>query len=168
MSVLIPKGLEDPRVEVRGAAIKALTYFSEFLCPEILTYDHIVIPQMVRNLGEVDTRVREKGLVAIDIFAENMEEEAITKYLPTLVPTLAQLFLHNSSNMKSRRLCLSSLGAIITSSRVNFTPYLGEVSQLLLQVLGERDSPEIMGIKAEAITCLGKIAEAFPTNQEVQ
>lgn len=32
----------------------------------------------------------------------------------------------------------------------------------------EKDQPEIMGIKAEAITCLGKIAEAFPDNQEVQ
>jgi len=29
-------------------------------------------------------------------------------------------------------------------------------------VLDERDTPEILGIKAEAITCLGKIAEAFP------
>jgi hypothetical protein len=29
-------------------------------------------------------------------------------------------------------------------------------------VLNERDTPEILGIKAEAITCLGKIAEAFP------
>ena len=32
---------------------------------------------MVKNLGEVDTRVREKGLMAIDIFAENMEEDKI-------------------------------------------------------------------------------------------
>jgi hypothetical protein len=36
MNVLIPRGLDDPRVEVRGAAIKALTYFSEWLCPEFL------------------------------------------------------------------------------------------------------------------------------------
>jgi hypothetical protein len=73
---------------VRGAAIKTITYFSEFLCPEFLSYDSVVIPYLVRNLGEVDTRVREKGLMAIDIFAENMEEDTIPKYLSTLVPAL--------------------------------------------------------------------------------
>ena len=73
MTTLIPSGLEDTRATVRGAAIKALTYFSEWLCPDILAFDSVVIPQMVKNLAEVDTRVREKGLIAIDIFAENME-----------------------------------------------------------------------------------------------
>ena len=44
MNNLIPRGLEDARATVRGGAIKALTYFSEWLCPEILNYDNIVIP----------------------------------------------------------------------------------------------------------------------------
>lgn len=48
---------------------------------------------MVKNLAEVDPRVREKGLQAIDIFAENMEEDKIKPYLSTLIPALAQLFL---------------------------------------------------------------------------
>lgn len=73
--------------------MKALTYFSEWLQPEILNYDHIVIPHMVKNLAEVDPRVREKGLQAIDIFAENMEEDKIKPYLSTLIPALAQLFM---------------------------------------------------------------------------
>jgi hypothetical protein len=37
-----------------------------------------------------------------------------------------------------------------------------------MQVLAERDCPEILSIKAEAISCLGKVAEAFPLNAEVQ
>jgi len=81
MNSLIPRGLDDARAEVRGATIKAITYFSEFLCPDILSYDHIIIPYMIKNLVEADTRVREKGLIAIDIFSENMEEDAINKYL---------------------------------------------------------------------------------------
>lgn len=59
---------------MRGGAIKALTYFAEFLCPELLSYDNIIIPEMVKNIGEMDTRVREKGIMALDIFSENMEE----------------------------------------------------------------------------------------------
>jgi len=46
--------------------------------------------------------------------------------------------------------------------------YLADVSQLLLKVLEEPDSPQLMSIKAEAIMCLGKIAEAFPDSPEVQ
>jgi hypothetical protein len=30
---------------------------------------------MLKNLNEIDSRVREKGLIALDIFAENMEED---------------------------------------------------------------------------------------------
>lgn len=50
MNVLIPKGLKDERIPVRGAAIKCLSYFSEWLCPEILEYDKIVIPEMINCL----------------------------------------------------------------------------------------------------------------------
>lgn len=89
MNALIPKGLNDPRIEVRGATMKALAYFSEWLCPEILIYDQIVIPQMVKNLNEVvDPRVSEKGLMTIDVFVENMESEKIGPYLSTLLPAL--------------------------------------------------------------------------------
>ena len=28
----------------------------------------------------------------------------------------------------------------------------------------EKDTPEIIGVKAEAITCLGKISDAFSNN----
>lgn len=87
---------------------------------------------MVKNLAEVDPRVREKGLQAIDIFAENMEEDKIKPYLSTLIPALAQLFLQQQTSFASKRLCLSSIGAIVTSSRSNFGVYLAEVSQLLL------------------------------------
>lgn len=48
----------------------------------MLSYDNIIIPEMVKNIGEMDTRVREKGIMALDIFAENMEEEKILPYLP--------------------------------------------------------------------------------------
>lgn len=88
MNVLIPKGLNDERVEVRGAAIKCLSYFSEFLCPEILNYDGVVIPEMVKSLSNQQNKIYEKALLTIDIFAENMEEEKITPYISTLVPHL--------------------------------------------------------------------------------
>jgi len=56
--------------------------------PEFLNYDYIVIPHMIRNLLAVDPRIREKGLLTIDIFADNMEEEKIKPHLQTLMPAL--------------------------------------------------------------------------------
>jgi hypothetical protein len=38
----------------------------------------------------------------------------------------------------------------------------------LLKILEEKDTPELIGVKAEAITVLGKIAESFSANIEVQ
>lgn len=93
MNKLIPTGLKDERVEVRGATIKCLSYFSEWLCPEILNYDSIVLPEMIKGLSSPQHKIYEKALLTIDIFAENMEEEKITPYMATLLPSLVQLFL---------------------------------------------------------------------------
>lgn len=42
-----------------------------------------------------------------------------------------------------------------------------DVSDLLLKVIAEKDTPEITSIKAEAIQVIGKMSEAFKENQEV-
>lgn len=83
---------------------------------------------MVSNLITVDPRIREKGLLTIDIFAENMEEDKIKPHLPLLLPALVQVFLDQQTNFQSKRLCLSSIGSIVTSSRKGFTEYLPDVS----------------------------------------
>lgn len=89
MNVLIPKGLNHPAPEVRGAAIKALSYFSEYLIPDIVNYHAQVIPSMLAYINDLSTIVAEKALIAIDVFFENMEEDEIKQYLPTVVPKLS-------------------------------------------------------------------------------
>ncbi|CAD8054568.1 unnamed protein product [Paramecium sonneborni] len=168
MNVIIPKGLKDERTAVRGATIKCLSYFSEWLCPEILSYDQIVIPEMINCLKAQDHKIYEKALLTIDIFAENMESEKILPYMQTLLPNLVQLFLQSTTTFIARRHCLSSIGSIIVSSKDAFGTYLKDVSELLLQVLKEKDTPEIMSIKSEAIQVFGTIAESFKSNVEVQ
>lgn len=80
-----------------------------------------------------------------------MEEDKITPYLPTLLPNLVQLFLQPNTTFLARRHCLSSIASIVASSKNQFSIYLKDISDLLLKVLAEKDSPEILGIKAEAI-----------------
>lgn len=48
---------------------------------------------MLENLQQLDPRIREKCLLAIDIFCENMEKDKIQPYLPKLIPMLVGVFL---------------------------------------------------------------------------
>ena len=57
MNVLIPKGLNHTAPEVRGAAINALSYFSEFLIPDIVDYHSQIIPSMMGYIGDMSSKV---------------------------------------------------------------------------------------------------------------
>ena len=72
MNVLIPRGLQHEAPEVRGAAINALCYFSEYLVPDIYFYHQIIIPSMLKYIGDLSPKVIEKSLIAIDVFLDGM------------------------------------------------------------------------------------------------
>lgn len=74
MNVLIPRGLQHQAPEVRGAAINALCFFSEHLVPDIFEYHSIIIPSMIKYIGDLSPKVIEKALIAIDIFLDGMEQ----------------------------------------------------------------------------------------------
>ena len=75
MNVLIPKGLSHQAPEVKGAAINCLTYFSEYLIPEIVEFHATVIPSMMSYFADLSPKVAEKALIATDVFFDNMDEE---------------------------------------------------------------------------------------------
>ena len=72
MNVLIPKGLNHQAPEVRGAAISALSYFSEYLIPDIVEYHATIIPEMMKHINDMSNKVAEKALIAVDVFFDNM------------------------------------------------------------------------------------------------
>ena len=74
MNVLIPKGLSHQAPEVRGAAINTLSYFSEYLVPDIVSYHATVIPSMMSYISDMSSKVAEKALIATDVFFDNMDE----------------------------------------------------------------------------------------------
>lgn len=57
MNVLIPKGLNNPAPEVRGAAINALSYFSEYLIPDIVKFHATIIPAMMNYVNDASQKV---------------------------------------------------------------------------------------------------------------
>lgn len=65
MNVLIPKGLEHPAFEVRGAAINALIFFAEYLVPNIIDYHTVIVPSMVKFMNDSIEKVGEHALIAL-------------------------------------------------------------------------------------------------------
>ena len=113
MNVLIPKGLNHAAPEVRGAAINALSYFSEYLIPDIVDYHAQIIPSMMAYVGDASTKVAEKALIAVDVFFENMEEDDIKNYLPTVIPRLSEVLLAEKSTPIMRNAAMSGIGSAI-------------------------------------------------------
>ena len=83
-------GISQNSAKVRGAAITALGYLSEFLIPDVVDFHQIIIPILLKGFNEEDSKVAEKSVFSMDIFCENMEKEIIP-YLSTIMPSLANL-----------------------------------------------------------------------------
>jgi len=92
----IALGISQNSSKVRGAAITALGYLSEFLVPDIVDYHAIIIPILLKAFNEEDLKVAEKAVFSMDIFCENMEKEIIP-YLTTIMPCLAGLITNSRS-----------------------------------------------------------------------
>lgn len=73
MSDFMVKGLSHSASEVRGSAIKALTYFAEYLPDDVCKYHSTIIPAIINSFVDLNKKVAEKAIIAIDIFCENLE-----------------------------------------------------------------------------------------------
>lgn len=132
MNILIPKGLAHEAPEVRGAAISALCYFSEFLLPDILDYHKTILPSMMGYINDLSQKVAEKALMALDMYIENLEADQISEYLPIIIPHLLEILASNKSSYTMKSASLSALGSLVTASEEKFQPYLEKVCQLSL------------------------------------
>jgi hypothetical protein len=116
MNTMIPKGLAHTAPEVRGAAICALCFFSEFLIPDIVDYHRTIIPSMMGHINDLSNKVAEKALMALDIFIENLEPEQIFVYLPIIIPRLLEILASDKSSFDMKSASLSALGSLVVAS----------------------------------------------------
>lgn len=57
MNDFMLKGLKHPAAEVRGAAIKALTYFADYLPVDVCKYHEIIVPAILNCFQDLDAKV---------------------------------------------------------------------------------------------------------------
>lgn len=137
MNVLIPKGMNSEAPEVRGAAINALCYFSEHLIPDIFEYHAVVIPSLMKYIGDLSPKVVSKALIAIDVFFDGMEQEDIMQYLDVVIPKLNEVIASNQASPLMKAASISAIGSAVTVAEIKFEPYLEKIipaCQFLLQM----------------------------------
>ena len=81
---MVPTGLKSPHPEVRGAVIRALSYFAEYMPDAICTYHAQIIPAMIQSFNDINIKVAEKSLFTLDIFCDVMLDD-IVPYLEMIV-----------------------------------------------------------------------------------
>lgn len=98
---------------MRGAAINALCYFSEHLIPDIFDYHAIVIPSMLKYVGDSSSKVAGKALIAIDVFFDGMEQEDILQYLEISIPRLIEVVGAPQATPLMRAAAISAIGSAV-------------------------------------------------------
>lgn len=151
------QGLNDQDVNVREGAGLAIGYCSEHLKPEILDLHSIILPQLINILDFSNTRVKQKGLYAIDIFCEYFDED-IEQYLPALVNKLVSLTVYDE-DLKVKEMAISALTSAISSAELKITPYFMAIVNLLGGILQDTNK-EKLNLRATALQCLGTLASS--------
>jgi hypothetical protein len=120
MNVLIPKGLAHSAPEVRGAAINALCYFSEHLIPDIFEYHSVVIPSLMKYIGDLSPKVVSKALIAIDVFFDGMDQEDILLYLDVVIPRLNEVIASSNASPLMKAASISAIGSAVQVAELKF------------------------------------------------
>lgn len=131
MNDFMVKGLNHPASEVRGSAIKALTYFAEYLPVDICKFHSTIIPAVLNSFEDLNSKVAEKAIIAIDIFCDNLEPEDLVLYMQIITDRLSVIVTKDSSTLTMRRVAISALGSCISTVEYKFKPFVDRVATLM-------------------------------------
>lgn len=160
MNTLIPKGLAHPAPEVKGAAMKAIGYLSEYVQEEMVKYHAVILPAVLNAFNDTSMKVVEKAVQTTDIYFDNMDEDDLLLYLPEFIPRLAQIPYIKEANMMIKRPAVAAIASSISTTGSKFIPFVPSVTKVLHELIFSPVLPETTALIAEAINAMGKIAIA--------
>ena len=148
---------EDAVPFVREAAAFALSYFCEYLQPEVLLHHAQLIPLLAARLGDDSDNVRQKAARTLDALCENVGGD-LDAYLPVLIPRLIEI-IPSSSYATQKTIC-SALSSVAQAQCESFPEYATQILELLRGPL-DTTEPRAMSLRAVATECSGVIAAAI-------
>jgi len=88
--------------------------------PDIFDYHAVIIPAMMKYIGDLSPKVVSKALIAIDVFFDGMEQEDILQYLPVVIPRLIEVLGSNNALPLMKAAAISAIGSAVTVSELHF------------------------------------------------
>lgn len=152
----IAYGINHESPQVKNAAIRTVSYFSEFLLPDILEYTATVIPALVCAMDSDDIDLVEHAIFVTDVFTEYLEEDQIKEFLPVLVPKVLTMISHPKASYKVRKFAIDALCSLVNAGVGSFTPYLDQSYTILSEIINCKNE-EIKLVHGTAYSCMGKI-----------
>lgn len=160
MNIIVPRGLASEHPYIRSCALRTITYFTEFLLPDIVSYHKAILPTVLGYLDSSEPRLVEKSLVALDVLLENMEEQDCCEVAPSVMPALGRCLNSEASTPFMKEVLVSAVGSCLVSMNEAFAPYLAECNALITNCLSLRRA-ELHIMRVESIKLLGEVAGIF-------
>ncbi|XP_053677381.1 importin-4-like [Anopheles nili] len=155
---VIKRGITDPNVMIRNAALFALGQFSEHLQPEISQHADEILPILFEFLQQLCLQIRSGGkepphidrvFYALETTCENLEEQ-VTPYLPMLMDRLFES-LDTRNSVHLRELSLTTIAATANAAKEHMLPYFARLIDCLKVYLVKSDDEDICSLRPQAI-----------------
>ncbi|KAK7863534.1 hypothetical protein R5R35_004984 [Gryllus longicercus] len=165
---LVCKGLEEPVVFVRNAALYALGQFAEHLQPEIGKHSEQLMPVLFKflehitvNLENLEGKIHlDRVFYALETFIEHSEKETFLPYLAPLIANLLALVTAKESSTHLKQLALSAIGACATTAEDNISPFVPRIVECLSVYLVNQLPEELSCLQVQAIDTMATLARA--------
>uniref|UniRef100_A0AAG5D5I9 Importin N-terminal domain-containing protein n=1 Tax=Anopheles atroparvus TaxID=41427 RepID=A0AAG5D5I9_ANOAO len=155
---VIKRGITDPNVMIRNAALFALGQFSEHLQPEISQHAEEILPILFEFLQQLCLQIRSGGkepqhidrvFYALETFCENLENQ-LTPHLPVLMERLFES-LDARNTVHLRELSLTAIAATANAAKTHMLPYFPRLIDCLKVYLVKSDDEDICTLRPQAI-----------------
>lgn len=168
----VKAGITNPNSLVRNAALFALGQFAEHLQPEISQYANEILPILFEFLHQLCLQLRIDGkepkhidrmFYALETFCENLED-ALVPHLPVFMERLFEA-LSPSNSVHLRELAMSCIGAAVTATKSNMSPYFNQIIEILKMYLVISSDENIAALRPQAIDTLAAVAQNIGKEQ---
>jgi hypothetical protein len=124
MSTIVPRGLSSGHPYIKSCVLRTITYFTEFLLPDIVSYHKTILPPILHSLESSHARLAEQSLVAVDVLLENMEEEDCREVAGVVMAVLGGCLRSEAATPFMRQVLVSAISSCLVSSGESFSMYL--------------------------------------------